>query len=550
MRSDLTKKGIDRAPHRALIHATGITKEGLAKPFIGIASSFSDLVPGHISMRDFERSIEKGIHSGGGTSFVFGIPAICDGIAMGHIGMHYALPSRELIADSIESVSQAHQLDGLVLLTACDKITPGMLMAAGRLDIPCIVVTVGPMLAGRSNMKRLSYVRDTWEKILVPEGQKIDEKEIAVLECEACPGAGSCQGLYTANTMGCLTEVLGMSLFGAGTALAVSAKKKRIAFESGEKIVELVKNNITARKILTKNAFLNAIRVDNAIGGSTNTVLHLPAIAHEAGIKIDLEDFDQLSKITPHITNMRPGGETFMEDLEYAGGMPGVLNRLKDNILSNPTVSGKDIKKLAECGEVYDDEIIRPLNRPYHKEGGIAILKGNLAPDNAVIKQSAVSEKMLRFKGKAICFNSEEDTNQAIRDKKIKPGMVIVTRYEGPKGGPGMREMLSPTSAIAAMGLSDSVALITDGRFSGGTKGPCIGHVSPEAASGGMIGLVQDGDEIEIDIPNRKLNLNVGEQEIEKRRKTWKPVEAKIKTGWLARYAKMVKSANTGAVLE
>ncbi|MFH1760958.1 MAG: dihydroxy-acid dehydratase [bacterium] len=541
---------MDKAPHRALMHATGVTKEGIKKPYIGIASSFSDLVPGHISMREFERSIEKGIHAGGGQSFVFGVPAICDGIAMGHIGMHYCLPSRELIADGIESVAQAHQLDGLVLLTACDKITPGMLMAAGRLNIPCIIVTVGPMLAGNRKMKRLSYVRDTWEKILVPEGQKIDEKEIAALECEACPGAGSCQGLYTANTMGCLTEVLGMSLNGAGTSLAVSAKKKRIAYESGEKIVELVKDNITPRKIMTKNAFMNAIIIDNAIGGSTNTVLHLPAIAHEAGVKIELSDFDRISKVTPHITNMRPGGETFMEDLEYAGGIPGVLNRLIDSLHSSITVSGKDIKELAKLGEVYDNEVIRPLNKPYHKEGGIAILRGNLAPDGAVIKQSAVSDKMMKFKGKAICFNSEEETNKAIRDKKIKSNMVVVTRYEGPKGGPGMREMLSPTSAIAAMGLADSVALITDGRFSGGTKGPCIGHISPEAASGGLIGLIKDGDEIEIDIQARKLNLNVSEAEIKKRTQNFKPIEPKIKTGWLARYAKLVKSANTGAILE
>lgn len=550
MRSDQTKKGIDRVPHRALIHATGVTKKNMDKPFIGIASSFSDLVPGHISMREFERAIEKGIHSGGGQAFIFGLPAICDGIAMGHSGMHYSLPSRELIADSVESMAQSHQLDGLILLTACDKITPGMLMAAARLDIPCIVVTVGPMLAGNRKTRRLSYVRDTWEKILVKAGEKVDEKELACLELEACPGCGSCQGLYTANSMGCLTEVLGMSLYGSGTALAVSAKKKRIAHESGEKIVELVKQGVTARKIMTKNAFINAIRVDNAIGGSTNTVLHLTAIAHEAGVEIPLKLFDEISKETPHIINLRPGGETFMEDFEYAGGIPAILNRLKDKLLSAEAVTGKNIKELAKAGEVYDNEVIRPLNNPYHKEGGLAVLYGNIAPDGCVIKQSAVSAKMMKFKGSAICFNSEEETNKAIRDKKIKPGMCIVTRYEGPKGGPGMREMLSPTSAIAAMGLADSVALITDGRFSGGTKGPCIGHISPEAAAKGVIAAIENGDQIEIDIPNRKINLLVGDPEIKMRLNKLKMPQPKVTSGWLARYAKLVTSANSGAVLK
>ncbi|MBU0687782.1 MAG: dihydroxy-acid dehydratase [Candidatus Margulisbacteria bacterium] len=550
MRSDETKKGIERAPHRALIHATGVTKKGLDKPFIGIASSFTDLVPGHITMRDFERAIENGVYAGGGQPFIFGIPAICDGIAMGHSGMHYSLPSRELIADCVESIAQAHKLDGLVLLTACDKITPGMLMAAARLDIPCIVVTVGPMLSGRHKMKRRSYVRDTWEKILVAEGQGVDKEELAFLELEACPGCGSCQGLYTANTMGCLTEVLGMSLHESGTALAISSKKKRIARESGERIVELVKQNVTPRQIMTKNAFVNAIRVDNAIGGSTNTVLHLSAIAHEAGIEIPLKLYDDISKETPHIINLRPGGEHFMEDFEFAGGIPAVLNRLKDKLLSAETVTGKNIKELAKLGEVDDENIIRPLNNPYHQEGGIAILYGNIAKDGCIVKQTAVSEKMMKFTGKAVCFDSEEETIKAIHGKKIKPGTVIVTRYEGPKGGPGMREMLAPTSAISAMGLADSVALITDGRFSGGTKGPCIGHISPEAAGGGVIAAVKDGDEIEIDIHGRKIELKVAQSEIEERLKKLKSHEPKIKTGWLARYAKLVTSANTGAVLK
>ncbi len=550
MRSDRVKKGLERAPHRALMHATGICNDQINKPFIGIASSFTDLVPGHVSMRELERAIEKGVCSGGGTPFVFGLPAICDGIAMGHKGMHYSLPSRELIADTIESVAEAHALDGLVLLTACDKITPGMLMAAGRLDIPCILVTVGPMLSGRYKMRRLSLVKDTFEALAACQAGKISKEELACLEEEACPGAGSCQGLYTANTMGCLTEALGMSLKGCGSSLAVSAKKKKIAYASGEKIIDLVKNNITARQIMTKNAFINAIRLDMALGGSTNTVLHIPAIAHDAGIKIDLELFDKISAETPHICNLLPGGEHFMEDFEFAGGVPAALSVLKNKILSSPTVSGENIKQIASRAEVFDKEVIRDLDNPYHKQGGIAVLKGNLASKGCVVKQSAVSAAALMFEGKAKVFESEETAMEAIMARKIKSGDVVVVRYEGPKGGPGMREMLSPTAAITGMGLEDSVALITDGRFSGGTRGPCIGHISPEAEEGGIIGLVKNGDKISIDIPKRKIELKVSPEEIHKRRKSWKKREPKIKTGWLARYAKLVTSANTGAILE
>jgi dihydroxy-acid dehydratase len=546
MRSDEIKKGVERIPHLALLYATGVSPKSIEKPFIGVASSFSDLVPGHVNMRDFERAIEKGIHAGGGQSFLFGLPAICDGLAMGHKGMHFPLPYRELIADSIEAVAEAHCLDGLVLLTACDKTTPGMLIAAARLNIPCIVVTVGPMIGGNYRMRRLSYVRDTWEVIA---NKDIPQREAEALCMHACPGAGSCQGLYTANTMGCLTEVLGMSLEGSGTALAVSAKKKRIAYESGIRIVELIKHNILPRDIMTENAFKNAVRVDNAIGGSSNTVLHLKAIAHECEVELPLEAFDEMSRETPHIVSLEPGGNDLMEDLEYAGGVPAVLNRLKEKILPSNTVSLKNIKDIAREGEVYDSEIIRPLDNPYHGEGGIAVLKGNLAAHGAIIKQSAVSEKMRHFKGKAKVFNNEEDTNKAIREGKIKPGDVVVVRYEGPKGGPGMREMLSPTSAIMGMGLGDSVALITDGRFSGGTRGPCVGHIAPEAAEGGIIAIVQDGDEIELDLDNRKLNLLVPEAEIEKRLKTWKLPEPKFKRGWLARYASLVTSAAKGAVL-
>lgn len=548
MRSDRVKKGYERAPHRALLYATGLSKRQLDSPFIGIASSFTDLVPGHVQMRELERAIERGIHFGGGTAFIFGVPAICDGIAMGHEGMRFSLPSRELIADVIESIAQAHALDGLVLLTNCDKITPGMLMAAARLDIPAVVVTAGPMLAGMHKGKRRSLVRDTFEAVGQFNAGLIDERELEALEMAACPGAGSCQGIYTANTMACVTEAMGMSLPGCATALAVSAKKRRIAFESGYRVVQLVKENITPRKIMTREAFENAIRIDLALGGSTNAVLHLMAIAHEAGVDLDLETFDRLSRQTPHIVNIRPGGEHFMEDLEYAGGIPAVMKVLGDLIHNNPTVSGLTIRQIAESAEVVDPDVIRPLENPYHREGGIAVLWGSLAPDGAVVKQTAVSESMMRFEGRARVFDSEEEAMEAILGDRIRPGDVVVIRYEGPKGGPGMREMLSPTSAIVGKGLSESVALITDGRFSGGTRGPCIGHVSPEAAEGGPIALVKEGDRILIDIPNRKLELLVDPQELERRRKEWRPPEPKVKAGYLARYAKLVRSANTGAV--
>jgi len=550
MRSDRVKKGLDRAPHRALMHATGVTKSDFEKPYIGIASSFTDLVPGHADMRALERSIENGVYSGGGRPFIFGIPGICDGIAMGHYGMHYSLPLRELIADSIESVAQAHALDGLVLLTGCDKITPGMLMAAARLDIPCIVVAAGPMMSGKSFGRRLSLVRDTFEMVAKCKAGYVTEEDVYALEEEACPGAGACQGLYTANTMACVCEALGISLPGCGTALAVSAKKKRIAFESGEKIVELIKKNITSRKIMTKNAFINAIMLDMALGGSTNTALHIPAVAHDAGINITLEMFDEISKKTPHIIDLLPAGQYFMEDFDSAGGVTAALSVLKSKVLSSPTVTGKNITQIAKEGKVLDPEIIKTMDYAYHKEGGIAVLKGSLAPDGSVVKQTAVSQKALKIIGKAKVFDSEEDAMKAIWAGIIKAGHVVVVRYEGPKGGPGMREMLAPTSAIVGMGLGDTVGLLTDGRFSGGTQGPCIGHISPEAADGGPIAIVKDGDIIEIDIPNRKLDLKVPQAEIKKRLKTWKAPKPKITTGWLSRYARMVTSANTGAVLK
>ena len=549
MRSDKARKGFERTPNRALLYGTGISKSEMKKPAIGIASSFSDLVPGHVGMRDLERHIEKGIYAGGGASFIFGVGAICDGVAMGHIGMHYSLPSRELIADMIESVTQAHQLDGLVLLTDCDKINPGMLMAAARLNIPAIVVTAGPMMSGNYKGKRLSLVRDTFEAVGLYQAGKIKRCELEGLELEACPGQGSCQGMYTANTTACVIEAMGMSLPGCGTGIAGMAKKKRIAYDSGERVVELVRKNIKARDIMNEKAFNNAVVMDLALGGSTNTVLHLPAIAHEAKVKAGIELFDKLSKKVPHITDIRPGGEYFMEDLEFAGGIPAVMKRLLPFIKDNITVCGMKTKALARAANVVDEDVIRPLKKAYHKEGGIAILSGNLAPDGAVVKQSAVDKAMMKFTGSAKIFESEESAMSAILGKKLKKGDVVVIRYEGPKGGPGMREMLSPTAAITGMGLSSSVALITDGRFSGGTRGPCIGHISPEAAEGGPIAALKNGDKITIDIKMRKISVALSDKEINERLKKTK-LKTKKTSGWLSRYSRLVTSASTGAVLK
>ena len=536
-------------PHRALLYATGMPRSEMNKPFIGVATSFTDLIPGHIGMRDLERFIEKGIHTGGGYPFFFGIPGICDGIAMGHKGMHYSLASRELIADMVETVTEAHQLDGLVLLTNCDKITPGMLMAAARLNVPSIVVTAGPMLGGRYRGRRLNLTSDTFEAVGKFKKGLIKSDELQSLEMCACPGAGSCQGMYTANTMACVAEALGMSLPGCATAPAVLAQKKRIAFESGMRIVELVKKNVTPRKIMTKEAFENAIRVDLSLGGSTNTALHIPAIAHDAEVDLQLETFDFISKQTSHITNMIPGGQYYMEDLDAAGGIPAVFNRLKDMLKDNPTVSGASVLQIANAAEVFDEDVIRPLNRAFHKEGGIAVLKGNLAPDGAVVKQTAVSKNMMKFEGTAKVYDSEEAAMKSILAGEIKSGDVVVIRYEGPKGGPGMREMLSPTSTIAGMGLSESVALITDGRFSGGTRGPCIGHISPEAMEGGPIAIVKNGDKIRIDIPKRIITIVISEQETKERMSAWKKPQPKIKKGYLSRYSKLVSSAARGAIM-
>jgi len=549
MRSDTITQGLERTPHRALLKGTGLPQSEMGKPFIGIATSFTDLIPGHVGMRDLERFIEKGVHTGGGYSFFFGIPGVCDGISMGHKGMHYSLPTRELIADMVESVAEAHRLDGLVLLTNCDKITPGMLMAAARLDIPCIVVTAGPMMSGRGDAgRKYSFVTDTFEAMARYKAGVIDDKELARCEENACPGMGSCQGLFTANTMAILTETLGMSLPRCGTALAVSALKRRIAFASGERIVEMVHQNITPRSIMTRAAFENAIRVDLALGGSSNTVLHLLAIANEAEVELPLSTFDVLSKETPQIASMNPAGVHFMEDLDAAGGVAGVLKQLGDKIIDCPTVFGLTTHQLAASLQGVDDEVIHPLSNPVKKEGGIAVLFGNIAPMGAVVKQSGVSDAMMKFTGVARCFDSEERAMAAMMGGVVKGGDVVVIRYEGPKGGPGMREMLAPTAALMGLGLGDSVALITDGRFSGGTRGPCIGHISPEAAVGGPIALVEDGDTIELDIPSRSLKLLVSDEVLAERRSRWVAPEPKIKKGWLARYAKVVTSAHTGAI--
>lgn len=549
MRSDIIKKGCQRAPNRALIYGTGVSKNQMDAPFIGICSSFTDLIPGHSGMRILERFAEKGIHTGGGQAFIFSVPGVCDGISMGHSGMRYSLPSRDAIADMIECVVNAHSLDGVLFITNCDKITPGMLMAAARLNVPSIFVTAGPMMSGNYRMKRRDFITDSFEAASKAATGEIDEDEMTNMEMTACPGEGACQGLFTANTMACLTEVMGMSMPGCATAMAGMAKKRRIAFDSGVRLVSLVKENIKPLDIMSEKAFRNAIKADLALGGSTNTTLHLPAIAYEAGINLNLDSFDVLSKETPHITSLLPGGKYFMEDFEFAGGIPAVMKSLESHLEDNITVSGMTVKEICKAAENYDEDIIRPVDNPYHKEGGIAVLRGNIAPGGSVIKQSAVNPDMMVFTGTAKTFNSEEDAMAAIMGGVIKNGDIVVIRYEGPKGGPGMREMLAPTAAIAGLGLTQ-VALITDGRFSGGTRGPCVGHISPEAAEGGIIALVEDGDKIAINIPERSIHLDVSDAELEKRRANFKAPAPKVASGYLAKYAKGVSSANEGAIFK
>ena len=548
MRSDTIKRGIERTPHRALLKGCGFDTNDIDKPFIAVISSYTNIIPGHVHLRDIQESVMNGIYAGGGVPFICSVPGICDGIAMGHRGMSYSLPSRELIADFVETFVEAHSLDGVVLVTNCDKITPGMIMGACRLCLPTIVVTGGPMMSGWYKNRKLSLARDGFEAMAAHKSGKISQKELEELEMNVCPGAGSCQGLYTANTMACVTEAAGLSLTGCATTMAVLAEKRRIAYRSGKRIVELIKKNICIDKIVTEESLENGIRVDMALGGSTNTVLHIMAIAQELGIDFSLETFDRISKDTPNIVKIRPAGDYFMEDLYYAGGIPAVLKSLAKKINDTMTVSGLTTQQIARKAVISDHDVIRGINKAYSKEGGIAILRGKLAPDGAVVKQSAVDSSMMNFTGRARVFNSEEEAMDAIMNSRIKHGDVVVIRYEGPKGGPGMREMLSPTSAIAGMGLEKSVALITDGRFSGGTRGPCIGHISPEAALGGPIGLLKEKDKIIIDIPKRRIDVLLSVSELKKRKKAFKPIKKDIKQGYLIRYSKQVSSADKGAI--
>ncbi len=574
MNSDNIKSGIARTPHRGLLMATGLSKKNMKAPFIGIASSFSDLVPGHIGMRDLERQIEKGIHSAGGQAFVFGVPAICDGIAMGHNGMRYSLPSRDLIADCVESVAAGHQLDGLVLLTNCDKITPGMLIGALRLNIPTIIVTAGPMLDGecRSHHK-LTMVTGSFEAVGKFRNGEISEEELLAMEEESCPSAGACQGMYTANTMACLTEIMGMSMPYCASASAVSSRKRRIAFESGMRVVELVKENVRPADIVTKDALMNGITASLALGGSTNTFLHLLAIANVAGLDVTIDDFDRLSREVHQIVKINPSSTLTMSDFHNAGGIPAVMKALLDPSPSIPipsgameatstvtegtmksllydckTVSGLTVSEIAE-GAYIDTSVIPMYKDSSYTEAGLGVLYGNLAKDGCVIKISGVAQECYQFEGRAVTFNSEEDAMNALESDKIKAGDVIVIRYEGPVGGPGMREMLAPTSLLVGKGLGKSCALITDGRFSGATRGICVGHICPEAAKGGLIALVQDGDRIKIDIPTRKIELLVSDEELEIRRKNLKPFESEVKSGYLYKYARNVQDASHGAIV-
>lgn len=544
MKSDNIKAGIARTPHRGLLMATGVSRKNMKAPFIGIASSFSDLVPGHIGMRDLERQIEKGIHSGGGQAFIFGVPAICDGIAMGHSGMRYSLPSRDLIADCVESVAAAHQLDGIVLLSNCDKITPGMLIGALRLNIPAIIVTAGPMLDGEcGNHHKLTMVTGSFEAVGKYRNGEIPEEELLALEEASCPSAGACQGMYTANTMACLTEVMGMSLPYCASASAVSSQKRRLAFESGMQIVELVKQDIKPSDIITRKSLRNAIVADLALGGSTNTFLHILAIANAGGIDITLNDFEELSGKIHQIVKINPSSTLTMADFHNAGGVPALMQSIGEHC------EQKDEDKQF-YGKVYrNKEIIPDYDKSTYTQAGLAVLYGNLAKDGCVIKTSGVAPECYTFEGTAKTFDSEEDAMKALENDEIKEGDVIVIRYEGPKGGPGMREMLAPTSLLVGKGLGKKCALITDGRFSGATRGICVGHICPEAANGGVIALVEDGDKIKIDIPNRTMELLVAENILEERRKCMKPFEPKVKSGYLYKYAKNVQDASHGAIV-
>jgi dihydroxy-acid dehydratase len=550
MRSNLMKQGLEKYPHRSLLKAMGLTDREIDQPIIGVANSFNEFIPGHIHLDKITRAAKAGVRLNGGTPLEFGVIGVCDGLAMHHAGMKYSLPSRELIADSIEIMATAHPVDGLILVANCDKIIPGMLMAALRLNIPAILISGGPMLAGRFKGHPVDLIT-VFEGVGAVKAGKIDEAELKDLSECACPGCGSCAGMFTANSMNCLSEALGLALPGNGTIPAVHAARFRLAKEAGMKIMELVTQQVLPRQIATLAAFKNAMAVDMALGCSTNTVLHVPAIAREAGIDLSLDLFNEISVKTPHLCAMSPGGPHHLEDLDAAGGVPAVMKVLMAAGLVDGapvTATGRTVADNLAPVRVLDESVIRPLANPYHKQGGIAILRGNLAPDGGVVKQSAVDPQMLVNEGRARVFEAEEEATQAILAGRIKPGDIVVIRYEGPKGGPGMREMLTPTSSIAGMGLDKEVALLTDGRFSGGTRGAAIGHISPEAAEGGPIALVQEGDRIKIDIPAKTLILLVDDAELARRRQAWQPPEPKIKQGYLSRYSRMVSSGSQGAV--
>lgn len=552
MKSDSVKCGMQQAPHRSLFNALGLTKEELDKPLVGIVSSYNEIVPGHMNLDKIVEAVKLGVAMAGGTPRMFPAIAVCDGIAMGHVGMKYSLVTRDLIADSTECMAIAHQFDALVMIPNCDKNVPGLLMAAARLNIPTVFVSGGPMLAGHVKGERRS-LSSMFEAVGSYAAGKMTEEDVLEFENKACPTCGSCSGMYTANSMNCLTEAIGMGLQGNGTIPAVYSDRIKLAKHAGMKVMELLEKNIRPRDIMTKEAFMNALTVDMALGCSTNTMLHLPAIAHEAGVDLDMDIANEISAKTPNLCHLAPAGYTYMEQLNEAGGVYAVMNELsKKNLLNLDliTATGKTVGENIKNVVNKDPEVIRPIDNPYSQTGGIAVLKGNLAPDSGVVKRSAVVPEMMVHQGPARVFDCEEDAIAAIKGGKIVAGDVVVIRYEGPKGGPGMREMLNPTSAIAGMGLGSSVALITDGRFSGASRGASIGHISPEAAVGGPIALVEEGDTISIDIPNNKLELLVSDEELAKRKAAWTPREPKVKTGYLARYAKMVTSGNRGAVLE
>ena len=552
MRSDVITSGVEHAPHRSLLNALGMTKEEMKQPLIGIVSSYNEVVPGHMNLDKIVEAVKLGVAMKGGTPLVFPAIAVCDGIAMGHVGMKYSLVTRDLIADSTEAMALAHQFDALVMVPNCDKNVPGLLMAAARVNIPTIFVSGGPMLAGKVKGSKTS-LSSMFEAVGAHSAGSMSDADVEEFENKACPTCGSCSGMYTANSMNCLTEVLGMGLKGNGTIPAVYSERIRLAKHAGMQIMDLLEKNIRPRDIMTRDAFLNALTVDMALGCSTNSMLHLPAIAHEAGIDLNLDIANEISSKTPNLCHLAPAGHTYMEDLNEAGGVYAVMNELdKKELLRTDliTVTGKTVKEnIKDCINL-DEEVIRPIHRPYSEIGGIAVLKGNLAPDSGVVKRSAVADEMMVHEGPARVFDGEDDALAAIKGGKIVPGDVVVIRYEGPKGGPGMREMLNPTSAIMGMGLGSSVALITDGRFSGASRGAAIGHVSPEAAVGGNIALVQEGDIIKINIPENRLDFVISDEELEARRAKWVPRKPNITTGYLARYAAMVTSGNRGAILE